>query len=118
MYYASKFEDLFNGTFFDAFEFPYQKVANVKTLDNVYVIDVVAPGLEKEDFKIKVAENKLTIKVDKQLKYQSNKIDYYWQLPDDVDASKVTAKYEAGILVVKIAKLAKKLNPTKEIVVD
>lgn len=89
---------------------------NVKeTNDN---FEVEAPGMTKKDFKIELNGNILTISSEKQDEWRENENEKYtrrefsyesfqrtFQLPKDVvDEDKIQAKYENGLLHLRIPK--------------
>ncbi|MBN1159261.1 MAG: Hsp20/alpha crystallin family protein [Bacteroidales bacterium] len=103
---------------------------NVKENDNEYKIEVAAPGLKKGDFKVNYENGRLTIsselKEEKQEKegekitrcefsYQSFQRSF--TVPEHiVNAEKIAAKYEDGILHVALPKREElKPKPAKEI---
>lgn len=83
-------------------------------------IHVAVPGMNKEDFKIDLNDNYLTIsgerKFTKEKKdnlYRSFETQYgsfsrSFSLPENVDAGKITAQYTNGILTVSVPKDDKK----------
>jgi len=84
-------------------------------------IELVAPGLTKEDFKIDLNDNKLIISGERKLeedrrsKYTKLESSFgtfsrSFQLSDDIDQEKITANYEAGILKVVLPISEKKIN--------
>ncbi|MCQ2973592.1 MAG: Hsp20/alpha crystallin family protein [Bacteroidales bacterium] len=92
---------------------------NISETDNNFVISMAAPGYEKNDFKISIIHNELTIKVEKELQNDSeNKTNVYrrefsygnfrrsFTLPQGVDANAISAEYTNGILNVNIPKAA------------
>ncbi len=101
---------------------------NIKANDEAFEVEMVAPGFEKNDFKIDLNNNLLTISSEKksenELKEseQFTRREYSYQsfsrsfsLPDTADNEKITAKYEDGILKVIIPKKeeAKPKAPTQ-----
>jgi HSP20 family protein len=100
---------------------------NIKETDNTYEIHVVAPGLNKEDFKITVDENKLKISYehkqenkeqqDKWLRneYRHRSFKRSFTLSDKVSAEGIHAKYTDGILNVVLPKKEQTAPATKEI---
>ncbi|PWJ59835.1 HSP20 family protein [Dyadobacter jejuensis] len=93
-----------------------------------FQIQVVAPGLEKADFKLNLEKNRLTISVQKEKEEQEVEGKYTrrefkvgsfqrsFNLPDSVDEDKVAASYEAGILTVSLPKKEEaKEKPAREI---
>jgi HSP20 family protein len=91
--------------------------ANISETEDAFVIEVLAPGLEKSDFSVTVEEDKLVINVNKAKEDQAtnakiikqewsfNKWTRKFNLGNTADLSNVEAKYELGILSVTIAKL-------------
>ncbi len=103
---------------------------NVKENDDEFMIEVAAPGLKKNDFKVNYENGMLTIssesKEEKQEKdgekitrcefsYQSFQRSF--SVPENVvNADKIAAKYEDGILHVALPKREEvKPKPAKEI---
>ena len=108
---------------------------NVLENENEYEVELAAPGLTKEDFKVHVDEqNNLHIEMEKktenkegkkQGRYLRRELSYekFQQtllLPDDVDAEKIEAKVEHGVLNVLLPKMQKieKPNPIKQIAIQ
>jgi HSP20 family protein len=90
---------------------------NIKESSEDFEVDVAAPGFGKEDFKIELNHNQLTIlsekKVDNETRkgQQFNKREFSYQsfsrtftLPNIADSDKITARYENGILRIAIPK--------------
>jgi HSP20 family protein len=104
---------------------------NVKeNLDN-YTVSLAVPGLKKEDFKIDMDGNMLTISCEKEEneeekdeKYTRKEYNYFsfsrsFTLPEDVKQDAIDARYEDGVLNIKLPRLeeAKKITATKTIAV-
>jgi len=91
---------------------------NLKETDKKIEIELAAPGLQKEDFKIEIDHNRLTISSEKQdEKEETSKKDNHYRkefsyqsfsrsfnLPDYIDENHINANYKDGILHVDIAK--------------
>ncbi|HYF67776.1 MAG TPA: Hsp20/alpha crystallin family protein [Ohtaekwangia sp.] len=87
-----------------------------------FEIQVAVPGMNKEDFKIDLNDNYLTIsgerkftKERKENNFRSIETQYgsfsrSFSLPDNVDASKISAKYNNGILELNVPKDEKKIT--------
>jgi HSP20 family protein len=103
---------------------------NVKENDNEYQIDVAAPGLKKNDFKLNYNNGRLTISSEKsedkeekdgkrvtrkEFSYQSFQRSF--SIPERIiNADKISAKYNEGILHVILPKREEvKPKPAKEI---
>ena len=95
-----------------------------------FKVEVAAPGLCKEDFKVHVEKNILEISADKKeekvtenKKYLRKEFNYSefrrtFSLPSSVDADKVKATHKNGVLSVEIPKKDEAIvNPKKQIVI-
>ena len=94
------------------------KMPAVNVTDNKedYVVSVAAPGMKKNDFKIDIEGNMLSIscekeetKEEKEKKYTRKEYSYSsfsrsFTLPDEVVRQKIEATYEDGVLNVKLPK--------------
>ena len=92
---------------------------NVVETDDTFKIEVAAPGLDKKDFNLSIEKDHLIIesskKEEKEVKeekftrrefnYASFKRSFY--LPETVDANKIGAKYENGVLNITLPKVEK-----------
>ena len=83
----------------------YSVRTNVSTSDEEYRIDVVAPGLDKSDMKVKVEGNQLYVSYDNENTDKTERVYYrsftrFWKLPSDVDSTSIRADYKQGILSV------------------
>ena len=114
---------LFNNLFNDEVEANLPK-SYLKSLPNVNVfenkegfnLEVAAPGLKKEDFKINFQNNRLTIsakqeetKEEKEGKYTRKEFSFgeftrTFTLPQSIDGDKIGASYVDGILNISIPK--------------
>ena len=89
---------------------------NVVESDENFKIEVAAPGLEKKDFSLSLENDQLVIestkkeeKEVKEEKFTRREFNYAsfkrnFQLPETVDANKIAAKYENGILNITLPK--------------
>lgn len=103
---------------------------NIKETKDTYQLDLVAPGLEKSDFKINLEGKTLFIAFEqkeekeegeekhirKEYSYRSFKRSF--TVDDDIDTAKIDAKYENGILKVSLPKKEEKIQQNKEISVN
>ncbi len=92
--------------------------------DKSFELHVAVPGMNKEDFKLDLNENYLTISGErkftrerKENHFQSVETQFgsfsrSFALPENVDAGKISAKYNNGILEVNIPKDEKKTLKT------
>ena len=102
---------------------------NIREDEESFVIEVAAPGLVKDNFKVNFDRNRLVIsseqkeeKNENNKKYSRREFSYQsfersFSLPDGtVDGDKISAKYTDGILVVNLPKREEiKPKPAREI---
>ncbi len=131
--FGSLFPDLFDVDRFvgrDFFKPENLPSVNVKETDQEYIIDVAAPGLKKDHFKVEVnngilsvsAENKEE-KSEKKENYTRKEFSYSsfsrsFSLPDNANPDAIKAKYHDGILKLKIPKIDKKEAAQKQIDIE
>lgn len=90
---------------------------NIKENENEYALEVAAPGFEKDDFKIELHNNVLTISSEKKEEKETKQGEFFtkrefsyqsftrsFTLPQTADGEKISANYEKGILAVSIPK--------------
>jgi len=131
------FDDFFNRDFFDWGLSNYSDTnttvpkVNIKETKDNFEVEVAAPGMNKNDFKVQLDGNMLTICSEKSSQREDNNEDEKYSrqefsyqsfqrsfnLPKDVvDADKIQAKYENGLLHLVIPKKEEaKQKPPKQI---
>ena len=101
---------------------------NITESEGDFKVEVAAPGLSKEHFKVHVEKNILEISAEKteeqeteNKKYIRKEFSYSefrrtFSLPSSVDAEKIHATHKDGVLTVEIPKKNEaKINPKKQI---
>ncbi|MDX2046845.1 MAG: Hsp20/alpha crystallin family protein [Chitinophagaceae bacterium] len=100
---------------------------NLRETDKTYEMSVVAPGLRKEDFKLNVSNDLLTISYDQKeeqkqenwlrKEYGIRSFTRTFTLDDTVDIEEITASYDNGILHLTLPKKenARRLSKTIEV---
>jgi HSP20 family protein len=103
---------------------------NIKAIKDAYQVEVVAPGFEKNDFKINLEKNLLTISAEKKNEVKEenenqirNEYNYRsfsrsFTLDEKIDAEKIEAKYLNGVLTLNLPKKAEVKASAKEISVQ
>lgn len=104
---------------------------NIKETEESYKIEVAVPGLNKEDFRVNLENNMLTIEGSKESnheekneKYTRKEFDYNafkrsFTLPNSADTEKIDANYTNGILYLTIHKKEEaKKKPAKAITIS
>ncbi|WP_429925684.1 Hsp20/alpha crystallin family protein (plasmid) [Agrobacterium vitis] len=86
--------------------------------DDAFEVTVEVPGLDEKNIEVKLSNGFLTIRGEKQEEKEDKQKEYHvserrygsfqrtFQLPEGVDADKVEAAFEKGILKVKLPKSA------------
>ncbi len=96
----------------------FKSLPAVNVSENVegFHLELAAPGLQKEDFKIKIENNRLSISSEKEENTEETKDKYTrkefsyskfvrsFVLPQTVDSEKISANYQDGILKLEIPK--------------
>lgn len=89
--------------------------------DKAFEVHVAVPGMSKDDFKIDLNDNYLTISGERKFNREKKDDNFYsmetqygtfsrsFSLPENIDTSKISAKYVNGILEVTIPKDEKKI---------
>ena len=125
------FNDIFEGFFNDAFMNDRMvarvPAANIAETADEYHIELAAPGLKKQDFKIRIDDNVLSISVeqhhehaDNHKKYNKREFSYSsfvrsFTLPDSADESRVEAAYNDGVLHISVAKREEAKSVSRQI---
>ena len=106
--------DKFLNNVFDVYLMPNFSSDFTYTKDEYYVssdekqwtIEMPMPGISKENLKIDIEDNLLTIKATPTVKSKFVKgVSKSWYLDESIDASSITAKLENGLLNVTLPKL-------------
>ncbi len=117
--------DLYNGNLRGA-NLP---AVNITEDDDNFEVEVAAPGLKKEDFKINLENNLLTISGEHKTKNEEKEgkkisrkefsytsFNRSFTLPDTVEPESIKAKYEDGVLRMTLPKKEEsKKQPPKQI---
>lgn len=101
--------------------------ANIRENANAYILEVVAPGMDKGDFKVNIDNNILTISAEKksetkdenerQVRREFNFKSFTrsFTVDESIQSDKIQAKYENGVLYIDLPKKEEvKISP-KEI---
>lgn len=131
---APYFNNVFDSLFSDALNKNYgvNKVPNVNIYEgeHEYKIELAAPGLTKEDFKIDLKKDNLSVWAEKKAEegtiekdYSRKEFEYSsfarsFVLPEGVDTDKISAEYLNGILTITIGKKDEAKLTHKEIIVS
>jgi HSP20 family protein len=105
---------------------------NIIETDNDFRLEMVAPGMRKEDFKVELQDGVITVSYDhednrtgerQRWKYRTHEYNYHsftrsFALPDTVEADKIEARYENGILNLVLPKKEEaRAKPARQITI-
>jgi HSP20 family protein len=129
-FFNREFDNFFSDRYYGNNVFASTPAVNVVENKDGFRIEVAAPGMKKDDFKINLNHNHLVISAQKQeetaednqeQKYARREFSYSsfqrtFTLPQSVDGEKVEASYTDGILHVTLPKREEaKVKPAREI---
>ncbi|TZF83600.1 Hsp20/alpha crystallin family protein [Pedobacter sp. BS3] len=130
---ATWFNDVFDSFFNDSFVSDRLTsrvpAVNIAETENEYHIELAAPGLKKDDFKINLDKDVLSISVesknettDENKKYSRREYSYTsfvrsFTLPESADHAKIDAEYTDGVLKINVAKKEEAKYQPREIAV-
>jgi HSP20 family protein len=89
---------------------------NIKETENNYLVEMASPGMKKEDFKINLEDDVLSISAEMKSEHEETGTQYTrkefsfssfkreFTLPETADTDDITANYFDGILTITIAK--------------
>jgi HSP20 family protein len=119
------------GNFIDGFTGVNTPAVNILDEKDDFRIEVAAPGLKKDDFKIDLNNNVLTIssertdeREDKKERYMRREFSYSsfkrsFTLPDTAQVDKISANHKDGILQITIPKKEEaKVKPPRQIAIQ
>jgi HSP20 family protein len=110
------FDSIINDTFFSDRMVTRVPAVNISESESNYHVELAAPGLKKEDFKLTLDHNQLTISVEQRMDHEDSQKSYSkreysyssfvrsFTLPESADDSQIEATYTDGVLRVDIAK--------------
>lgn len=119
--FPSLFGEFFDRDLFDTSNMSFNNstmpAVNIKETKDDFVVEVAAPGMNKDDFRIELDNNLLVISSEKEenteskeegdftrreFSYQSFKRSF--TLPKTIEEGKIKAKYENGVLNIHLPK--------------
>lgn len=112
---------------------PANKVpVNIRETDNSFEMELIAPGIKKEEIQINVAGDTLTVSFENkfegkeenneegwlQQEYRRQSFSRSFQLNDAIEAVNINARYENGILHLSLPKKEKAKRISKSVKVE
>ena len=121
------FDTLFNDSVLNDRFVTKTPAVNIAETESEFHIELAVPGLKKEDFKINLDKNVLSVSAEKKAenveegkKYSKREYSYSsfvrsFTLPEVADQAKIDAEYTDGILKLNVAKKQEAKVQTREI---
>ncbi|WP_420602422.1 Hsp20/alpha crystallin family protein [Flagellimonas sp.] len=130
LFFPSLMNDLFTPDWFGGVDNwnPSVPAVNIKDNTDGFELELAVPGAKKEDFKVEVDNDILTISSEAKSENEETKENYTrkeftyssfnraFTLPETVDGTKIDAKYEDGILRVILPKKDEALPEPKRMI--
>lgn len=128
-WFSDVFDSLINDSILNDRFVNKTPAVNIAETENEFHIELAVPGLKKEDFKISLDKNVLSVSAEKKSenveegkKYSKREYSYSsfvrsFTLPETADHGKIVAEYTDGILKLNVAKKEEAKFQTREIAV-
>jgi HSP20 family protein len=128
--FGNVFDSVFTDSFFTGRDMAMVPAVNICDNQDQFEIQLAAPGLLKEDFKIALERKMLTVSVQKEQSNAAEENNFTrkefsytaftrsFTLPESADENGIQAKYENGILFVTISKREEARNAVRQIQVS
>ena len=115
-FFSDVFDSILNDSFLNDRSSNRVPAVNIAETENEFQIELAAPGLKKEDFKINLDKNVLSVSSEKKVEnveegkkfskreYSYNAFTRSFTLPETADHANISAEYTDGILKLNVAK--------------
>jgi HSP20 family protein len=126
------FTDLFDGMVNSDFRRWSNAAINIREDENNYFLEVAAPGVKKEDFRLNVEDNVLRIdagtrKSDETVQdngrytrreFNCSTFSRSFTLPESVNIDEIAANYENGVMHIRLPKREEAKPKSREIAIN
>ena len=125
--FGGVFDSIFTDSFFSGRDMALVPAVNICETADHFHVELAAPGLAKEDFKINLEHKLLTVSVQKEQSEEQQEKNFTrkefsyssftrsFTLPDSADENAIQAKYSDGVLRVEISKKEEAKNVARQI---
>lgn len=108
-----------------SFENKQLPAVNIQEMDQAFLVELVAPGLKKEDLQVEVEKDVLSIaseaegKTEETGRYTRKEYNFAsfrrtFSIPESVDSKKIDALYSEGVLTVTLPKREEAVQEAKK----
>jgi len=128
-FFNDVFDSILNDSFLSDKLSSRVPAVNIAETEGEFQIELAAPGLKKEDFKINLDKNVLSVSAEKKTEnveegkkfskreYNYNSFTRSFTLPETADQTNIAAEYTDGILKLNVAKKEEAKLQAREIAV-
>ena len=128
-FFNDVFDSILNDSFLNDRSSNRVPAVNIAETENEFQIELAAPGLKKEDFKINLDKNVLSVSSEKKVEnveeskkfskreYSYNTFTRSFTLPETAEYANISAEYTDGILKLSVAKREEAKFQSREIAV-
>jgi len=128
-FFNDVFDSILNDSFLSDKLSSRVPAVNIAETEGEFQIELAAPGLKKEDFKINLDKNVLSVSAEKKTEnveegkkfskreYNYNSFTRSFTLPETADQTSIAAEYTDGILKLNVAKKEEAKLQAREIAV-
>ncbi len=125
--FSGLFENFLGGDFLTRDYASFVPAVNVSEEQGHYLLELSAPGFQKEDFKIELKDGVLVVSAQHQISEETKNKNYTrkefaygsfqrnFSLPEEANEETIDAKYENGILKISLTKKEEVKKTAKEI---
>ena len=122
--------NFFDPSVFSSFEFGEKQMkVDIREDDKAYLLEAELPGIDKKEINVELNDGRLTISVDRQELLQDERDNYIRRARkvcsmrrsfyfDDIDDKDIKAKFDNGILEIRLAKLGDGKRKKKQIEIN
>lgn len=118
-FFPAVFNDFFNDNWLIPQFHSTSPAINVSEDDKEYKVEIAAPGMTKDDFKISLADGDIVISMEKKTdtkdeqkdkkyirrEFNYSKFEQRLTLPDNVEKQNIAAQMNDGVLIIDIPKM-------------
>jgi HSP20 family protein len=128
-FFNDVFDSILNDSFLSDKLVARVPAVNISETENTFQVELAIPGVKKEDLKISLDKNVLTVSSEKKTEnveegkkfskreYSYNTFSRSFTLPESADHSKIEADYTNGVLTLTISKKEEAKFQSREIAV-
>jgi HSP20 family protein len=126
------FEDFFNKNLSDFVGNDFTSntpSVNIIEEDDIFRIEVAAPGLTRKDFSIEIKDDRLLVSGKREMKTEENEEGKYrrrefnyssfsrsFYIPETVNQDEINANYDNGVLSISLNKLGEVAKPVSKVI--